>query len=109
MRVAQQNSRFYFLARHITINLAPADLPRESGRYDLPIALGILAATEQIPIDRLEGDKYAGELVLTRELCTIRGVLAMTYRAAGSGRAFMLAEMNSAEAALVENATVYPD
>ena len=108
VRAALQNCQFDFPARRITVNLAPADLPKESGRYDLPIALGILAATGQIPADRLAEYEYAGELALTGELRAIRGALAMTYRAAGSGRAFILPAANAAEAALVEDATVYP-
>jgi len=108
VRAALQNCHFEFPARRITVNLAPADLPKESGRYDLPIALGILAATEQIPIEKLSAYEYAGELALTGELRSIRGALAMTYRAANSGRAFILPEVNAAEAALVEGAVVYP-
>jgi magnesium chelatase family protein len=108
VRAALQNCRFDFPARRITVNLAPADLPKESGRFDLPIALGILAATGQIPSDKLAEYEYAGELALTGELRPIRGALAMTYRAANSGRAFILPQANAAEAALVEEATVYP-
>jgi magnesium chelatase family protein len=108
VRAALQNCQFDFPARRITVNLAPADLPKESGRYDLPIALGILAATGQIPGDKLAAYEYAGELALTGELRSIRGALAMTYRAANSGRAFILPEVNAAEAALVEDAVVYP-
>ncbi len=108
VRAALQNCQFDFPARRITVNLAPADLPKESGRYDLPIALGILAATGQIPADRLAAYEYAGELALTGELRPIRGALAMTYRAANSGRAFILPAANAAEAALVEDAVVYP-
>jgi len=108
VRAALLNSRFDFPARRITVNLAPADLPKESGRFDLPIALGILAATGQIPSDKLGEYEYAGELALTGELRAIRGALAMTYRAVSSGRAFLLPEANAAEAALVEDATVYP-
>ena len=108
VRAALQNCRFDFPARRITVNLAPADLPKESGRFDLPIALGILAATGQIPADRLNDYEFAGELALTGELRPIRGALAMTYRASGSGRAFILPQANAAEAALVEEATVYP-
>jgi magnesium chelatase family protein len=108
VRAALQNCHFDFPARRITVNLAPADLPKESGRYDLPIALGILAATEQIPSDKLSNYEYAGELALTGELRSIRGALAMTYRAANSGRAFILPEVNAAEAALVEAAVIYP-
>ncbi len=108
VRAALQNCHFDFPTRRITVNLAPADLPKESGRYDLPIALGILAASGQIPVDRLHEFEYAGELALTGELRPIRGALAMTYRAAGSGRSFILPEVNAAEAALVANAVVYP-
>jgi magnesium chelatase family protein len=108
VRAALQNCQFDFPARRITVNLAPADLPKESGRFDLPIALGILAATGQIPSNKLAQYEYAGELALTGELRPIRGALAMTYRAASSGRAFMLPAANAAEAALVEDAVVYP-
>jgi magnesium chelatase family protein len=108
VRAALQNCRFDFPARRITVNLAPADLPKESGRFDLPIALGILAATGQIPSDKLAEYEYAGELALNGELRPIRGALAMTYRAANNGRAFILPQVNAAEAALVEEATVYP-
>ena len=67
-----------FQRRRITVNLAPADLPKESGRYDLPIALGILAASGQIPTEPLSRYEFAGELALTGELRPIRGALAMT-------------------------------
>jgi magnesium chelatase family protein len=108
VRAALQNCQFEFPARRITVNLAPADLPKESGRFDLPIALGILAASGQIPSDKLAEYEYAGELALTGELRAIRGALAMTYRAANCGRAFILPAMNAPEAALVEDAVVYP-
>jgi magnesium chelatase family protein len=108
VRAALQNCQFKFPARRITVNLAPADLPKESGRFDLPIALGILAASGQIPSDKLAEYEYAGELALTGDLRAIRGALAMTYRAANSGRAFILPEVNGAEAALVEDAAIYP-
>jgi magnesium chelatase family protein len=107
VRAALQNCQFEFPNRHITVNLAPADLPKESGRFDLPIALGILAASGQIPANRLAEYEFAGELALTGELRSIRGALAMTYHAANCGRAFILPEANAAEAALVEQATVY--
>jgi magnesium chelatase family protein len=107
VRAALQNCQFEFPNRHITVNLAPADLPKESGRFDLPIALGILAASGQIPAEKLNEYEFAGELALTGELRSIRGALAMTYHAANCGRAFMLPEANAAEAALVAQATVY--
>ncbi len=108
VRAALQNAQFEFPARRITVNLAPADLPKESGRFDLPIALGILAATGQIPSDKLDQYEWAGELALTGELRAIRGALAMTYGASRSGRCFVLPHQNAAEAALVRQATVYP-
>lgn len=108
VRAALQTARFAFPARRITVNLAPADLPKESGRFDLPIALGILAATGQVPDERFAELEFAGELALTGELRPIRGALAMTYGAYHSGRAFVLPELNAPEAALVRDATVYP-
>ncbi len=108
VRAALMNCQFEFPIKHITVNLAPADLPKESGRFDLPIALGILAASGQIPAARLADYEYAGELALTGELRPIRGALAMTYHAANCGRAFMLPAANAAEAAFVQEAAVYP-
>ena len=108
VRAALQNSHFKFPAQRITVNLAPADLPKESGRFDLPIALGILAATAQIPSDQLDQFEWVGELSLSGELRPIKGALAMTYSAARSGRSFVLPKQNAAEAALVNDAAVYP-
>ena len=108
VRSALLNCRFEFPARRITVNLAPADLPKESGRFDLPIALGILAASGQIPGERLAEYEFAGELALTGELRPIRGALAMTYNAHRSGRAFVLPFESALEAALVRDARVYP-
>lgn len=108
VRAALQNARFDFPPRRITVNLAPADLPKESGRYDLPIALGILAASGQLPGDRLAEYEFAGELALTGELRPIRGALAMALTASRERRAFVLPEANAREAALVEDATVHP-
>ncbi len=107
VRAALQNAHFKIPAQRITVNLAPADLPKESGRFDLPIALGILAATGQIPKDKLDRYEWAGELALTGELRPIHGALAMTYNASQSGRGFILPQQNAAEAALVKNATIY--
>jgi magnesium chelatase family protein len=108
VRAALQNARFEFPARRITVNLAPADLPKESGRFDLPIALGILAASEQLPAAPLADCEFAGELALTGELRPVRGALAMVLSAARDRRAFVLPEPNAREAALVEEAMVYP-
>lgn len=108
VRSAILNSRYEFPARRITVNLAPADLPKESGRFDLPIALGILAASGQIPAERIKDFEFAGELALTGELRAIRGALAMTFKACRDGRAFILPADNADEAALVGDARVYP-
>lgn len=108
VRAAIQNARFEFPQRRLTINLAPADLPKESGRFDLPMALGILVASGQVERTLLMHCEFAGELSLTGELRPIRGALAMAWRAAGSGRSFVLPADNAPEAALVRNAVVLP-
>jgi len=108
VRAALVNARFEFPARRLTVNLAPADLPKESGRFDLPIALGILAASGQLPADRLGEYEFAGELSLTGDLRPIRGALAMTYTAHRSGRAFVLPRASADEASLVSDAQVLP-
>ena len=116
VRAALQTAQFEFPARRITVNLAPADLPKESGRYDLPIALGILAASGQIPNTDLGNYEFAGELALTGELRPIRGALAMTSsmmaalltQAMPQKRAFILPQSSAPEAALVRDAVIYP-
>src|SRR5471032_970164 len=108
VRAALQNARFEFPSRRITVNLAPADLPKESGRFDLPIALGILAASGQLPANRLGEYEFAGELSLTGDLRPIRGALAMTYKAHRCGRAFVLPRASAEEASLVRNAQILP-
>ncbi|HEX7327968.1 MAG TPA: YifB family Mg chelatase-like AAA ATPase [Casimicrobiaceae bacterium] len=108
VRAALQNAHFEIPARRVTVSLAPADLPKESGRYDLPIALGILAATGQLPVDALAPYEFAGELALTGELRAIRGALAMVLSARHDGRAFVLPAASAGEAALVPDASVLP-
>ncbi len=108
VRAALQTAQFEFPARRITVNLAPADLPKESGRYDLPIALGILAASGQIPTKHLDRYEIAGELALTGALRGVRGSLAMMLQARESGRAFILPQDSAQEAALVKGASVLP-
>ncbi|KVQ67061.1 YifB family Mg chelatase-like AAA ATPase [Burkholderia territorii] len=87
VRAALQNCGFDFPVRRITVNLAPADLPKESGRFDLPIALGILAANGQLPAETLVGREFAGELSLTGALRPMRGAFAMACGAARDWRA----------------------
>ena len=101
VRAALSNCQFEFPARRITVNLAPAELPKESGRFDLPIALGILAASRQIPSDQLDRHEFAGELSLNGELRPVRGALAMAFGAASSRRIFVLPKPSASEAALV--------
>jgi magnesium chelatase family protein len=108
VRSAILNSRFEFPARRITINLAPADLPKEGGRFDLPIALGILAASGQIPEGNCSHYELAGELALTGELRPVKGILPTALGAREAGRALIVPEQNAAEASLVEGLGVYP-
>ena len=108
VRAALQNSGFDFPAKRITVNLAPADLPKESGRFDLPIALGILVASGQLDGSRLDQHEFAGELSLSGELRPVRGTLAMCLSASGAGRAFVLPRASADEAALVGKASILP-
>jgi magnesium chelatase family protein len=110
VRCAIQNAGLEFPNnKRITVNLAPADLPKDSGRFDLPIALGILAASEQIAGARLAGHEFAGELSLSGELRPVRGALAMALALHTRGVATRLVlPMDSAqEAALVPGGEVY--
>jgi magnesium chelatase family protein len=113
VRAALQNCRFDFPARRITVNLAPADLPKESGRFDLPIAIGILAATGQVPSRALERFEFAGELSLSGELRPILGTLAMAFAVSKSAsdrhppRGFILPFDSADEASLVSVIPIY--
>lgn len=108
VRGALLNSRLEFPARRITINLAPADLPKEGGRFDLPIAIGILAASGQLPQQILDGFEFVGELALSGQLRAVRGVLPVALAARNAGRGLILPEANAAEAALVSGLRVHP-
>lgn len=100
VRAALQNSGFDFPSKRITVNLAPADLPKESGRFDLPIALGILVASGQLPGQGLIDHEFAGELSLSGEIRPIRGALAMVLAAGNRGRSFVLPASSAREAVL---------
>lgn len=95
--------------KRITVNLAPADLPKDSGRFDLPIALGILAAAGQLDATRLDAYEFAGELSLGGQLRPVRGALAMALaaRQAGQPRALVLPLTSAQEAACVPGVRVY--
>jgi magnesium chelatase family protein len=110
VRSALQNCGLEFPHnKRITVNLAPADLPKDSGRFDLPIAMGILAASGQIDAARMEGYEFAGELSLSGELRPVRGALAMSLalHAAGAQARLVLPRSSAEEAALVPQAQVY--
>lgn len=107
VRAAILQSGFDFPAAKITVNLAPADLPKESGRFDLPIAIGILAASGQILPDKLAGYEFAGELALSGMLRPVRGALAMVWQARQSGRAFILPQDNAKQCAVLSDMAVY--
>lgn len=107
VRSALLNAHFEFPTRRITINLAPADLPKEGGRFDLPIALGILAASGQIPLEALAEREFIGELGLNGELRTVSGTLPAALACADARRTLYVPQANAAEGALVKRATVY--
>ncbi|GAB4508085.1 MAG: YifB family Mg chelatase-like AAA ATPase [Sulfuricaulis sp.] len=106
VRAALQNARFEFPARRITVNLAPADLPKEGGRFDLPIAIGILAASGQISNRDLEKYELIGELALTGQLRPVLGALTVALQTCRSNRALILPEANAQEAALAGGADI---
>ena len=107
VRAAIQCAQLEFPARRITVNLAPADLPKGGGRFDLPIALGILAASGQLPLEALDQYEFLGELGLTGQLREVDGVLPAALAAADAGRKLIVPVANGAEAALVGRAEVY--
>lgn len=106
VRAALANCRFEFPARRVTVNLAPAELPKEGGRFDLPIALGILAASSQVPSDDLDRYEFAGELSLSGELRPVRGALSMTLGSFRSGRTFVLPRESAVEGGLAADARI---
>lgn len=101
VRSALINSGYTFPARKITINLAPADLPKEGGRYDLPIALALLAASEQLNGERLPQLEFIGELALTGELRAVSGAISSATEALKAGRRIVVAAENEDEVGLI--------
>ncbi len=101
VRAAIQNARLEFPAGRVTVNLAPADLPKDGCRFDLAIALGILAASGQIPRDRLDGHEFLGELALSGALRPVQGVLPAAIRCGAEGRTLIVPDGNAGEVALV--------
>ena len=107
VRSALLNSGFEFPARRITINLAPADLPKHGGRFDLPIALGILAASGQIEPAALDRHAYIGELGLQGDLRPVPGSLPAALACRTTGRTLILPSDNGAEVALASQSAAY--
>jgi magnesium chelatase family protein len=107
VRAAIQCAQFEFPNRRITVSLAPADLPKDGGRFDLPIALGILAASGVVDVQALGRCELLGELALTGELRAIDGVLPAALAAARSGRSLIVPAGNGAEAALAGEVDAY--
>jgi magnesium chelatase family protein len=106
VRVAIQNTAFEYPNRKVTVNLAPAELPKDGGRFDLAIALGILAAGHQVPRERLDDCEFLGELALSGDLRGVSGVLPALLRARARRRRVVVPRANAAEAALVTDADV---
>ncbi|WGE64966.1 YifB family Mg chelatase-like AAA ATPase [Actinobacillus equuli] len=107
VRSALMNANFMYPPQRITINLAPADLPKEGGRFDLPIAIGILAASGQMDSDRLKQFEFLGELALTGTLRGVHGVIPAVISAEKAKRQMIIARPNVNEASLVSNAETY--
>lgn len=101
VRSAIINAQFEFPSRRITVNLAPADLPKEGGRFDLPIALGILAASGQIPSDRLAEHEFIGELALSGDLRPVKGALPAALATLKAKRCLIVPDNNGDQVALV--------
>lgn len=106
VRSALLNTQFDFPVRRITVNLAPADLPKEGGRYDLPIAVSILAASGQIPAQELKKYEFAGELALSGELRSVQGILPLALQTKRAERILVVPLANAEEATLCADLTV---
>ncbi|HBO39272.1 MAG TPA: hypothetical protein DD638_11490, partial [Pasteurellaceae bacterium] len=107
VRSALLNAQFKYPPKRITVNLAPADLPKEGGRFDLPIALGILAASGQIDTDKLRQFEFIGELALTGNLRAVQGVIPAILAAKQAKRQMVIATQNANEASLITEQTTY--
>lgn len=108
VRSAILNSDFEFPQRRMTVNLAPADLPKDGGRFDLPIAIGILAASGQIPLTVLEQYEFIGELALSGELRPVEGSLTAALAASRDQRGLFVPSGNACEASVSNTARIFP-
>ena len=107
VRSALLNAQFKYPPKRITVNLAPADLPKEGGRFDLPIALGILAASGQINAEKLRNIEFLGELALTGNLRAVQGVIPAILAAKQTRRQMLVSAHNANEAALIAEQYTY--
>ncbi|QKK01610.1 MAG: YifB family Mg chelatase-like AAA ATPase [Pseudomonadota bacterium] len=107
VRAAVKNSGFALSSWRVTVSLAPADLPKEGARFDLPIAVGMLAASDQIRREGLEQWEFLGELSMTGRLRGVKGALPAILKARDAGHKLVLPRANAEEAALVADAEVY--
>ncbi|NNJ93062.1 MAG: ATP-binding protein, partial [Gammaproteobacteria bacterium] len=108
VRSALTNCQFEFPAKRITVSLAPADLPKEGGGFDLPIAIGILAASKQVSDRHLADIELIGELALSGEIRPVKGILPIAIGCAKDDKQLFLPADNHAEASLVNNLNCYP-
>jgi magnesium chelatase family protein len=106
VRSAIINSQYDFPDRRITVNMAPADLPKQGAQFDLAIALGILVASNQIPADKIEAFEFLGELALSGDLRPGPGALPAAIACTNAGRSLVTSKGNAAEAALASNSDV---
>jgi len=106
VRAAIENCGFEFPCGRITVNLSPAELPKEGGRFDLPIAIGILMAGQQLPLDGLQAVELYGELSLSGEVGPMRGTLPAALAASRAGHVLLVPAANAAEAALVSGCRI---
>lgn len=109
VKSAIRNSGMQFPNKAYVVNLSPASLPKHSTAYDLAIAMGVLAATDQAPLPELENALFIGELSLNGEVCHVNGILSMVYAAAQTGiRRVYLPAADAPQAALVSDVDIYP-
>lgn len=108
VRSAILNSGFKFPRKRITVNLAPAFLPKEGGRFDLPIALSILGASKQIPSAELSHYEFAGELALTGEFRSVPGILLVAMATKAAQRKLLIPHSNVDEASLITDTPIFP-
>jgi len=106
VKAALLNAGFEFPQRRVTISLAPADLPKEGSRFDLPIALGILAASKQVSHKKLENFEFIGELSLSGQLKPVKGILPVVIHACKAGRGLVVPAGNALEAGLADGENI---